>query len=104
MSLRSIALTALVIVVVWLWQANRKLKDRALRRAMQYCKELDVKLLDQTIVLKRLRPQRDSRGRWHLMRQYEFDFSAGGTARYKGEVLMQGRQITRIQLQPHRVD
>ncbi len=104
MSLRSILLTAVVIVIVWLWQNNRRYKDRALRAAAHYCEQLSLRLLDDTVVLKRMRPQRNAHGNWLLARRYVFDFSSVGGQRYQGEVVMLGSKIERIQLEPHRVD
>ncbi len=104
MSLRSILLTAMVVAVVWVWQNNRRYKDRALLRARRYCEELDVRLLDDTVVLKQMRLRRNRSGHWVWARRYVFDFSADGPRRYQGEVLMLGAHIERIQLQPHRID
>ena len=104
MSLRSIALTACVVLIVWWWQRSRRVKDIALVRAKSYCESLSLRLLDDALVLKRLRPTRLRSGSWVCERRFAFDFSTAGGQRYAGEVRMLGLQVERIQLQPHRID
>ncbi|TNC80981.1 MAG: DUF3301 domain-containing protein [Oleiphilus sp.] len=104
MQLRSIALTSLVILIAWYWVKNREIKDQALVAAARYCKELSLMLLDQTIVLKRQRIRKNSRGRWCIERSYQFDFTSTGDDRYQGRIVMEGPRVSSIKLAPHRID
>jgi len=104
MSLRSILLTGLVIAGVWYWLRSRELKDVALRAASKYCASLDLELLDQTVVFRGLGLQREASGSLRIRRRYHFDFTSTGEDRYQGELVLLGRKVEKISLQPHRID
>jgi len=104
MSLRSIFLTALVFLGVVYWLRARDLKQLALIEASKYCKELDLSLLDESVVLRSIKPMRNSRGKRCLSRTYQFDFTSNGNDRYQGEIRLSGKQVLQIKLPPHRID
>lgn len=104
MSLRSIFLTALVFLGVVYWLRARDLKQIALIAARQHCKSLNLSLLDETVVLKRIKPMRSQQGKPVLSRTYHFDFSSNGEDRYQGEISLAGKRILKIKLPPHRID
>jgi len=103
-SLKSIFLTVIVVCSVWYWLRARELKDQTLRAAAQHCEELSLKLLDDSVVLKSIRPVRSKNGNISLKRYYQFDFTSTGEDRYQGEIHLVGRQVQQIKLQPHRVE
>ena len=96
-------MTALVCLVVWYWLKAREMKEWALRLATQHCRELDLELLDQTVVLKKLKPFKMANGSWCIAREYQFDFSSSGDDRYKGRIRLLGRRLDGVTLAPHRV-
>ena len=104
MQLRSIALTALVILIVWYWVKGREIKDLALQATRKYCNELSLMLLDQTVALKRVRVVRDARGQLCIERCFHFDFTSSGDDRYQGKIVMHGQTVASIKLAPHRID
>ena len=104
MSLRSIFLTALVFLGVVYWLRARDLKQLALVAASNHCKSLNLSLLDETVVLKRIKPMRSPEGKLALTRTYYFDFSSNGEDRYQGEISLAGKRILQIKLPPHRID
>lgn len=104
MSLRSIFLTALVFLGVVYWLRARDLKQLALMAATQHCKSLDLSLLDESVVLKSLKPQRNPQGKLCLVRSYHFDFTSNGEDRYQGEISLTGKRVLHIKLPPHRID
>ena len=104
MSLRSIALSALIALLVWYWLKARELKERVFNLASARCEELGLSLLDQAVVLKKLSIARDRKGRFRLLREYQFDFSSTGEDRYKGMIRLIGTQVDELKLAPHRVD
>jgi len=104
MSLRSIALTALIILAVWYWLRAREIKEQSFKAAAKYCDELSLKLLDDSVVLKQIRPVRSSQGHRCLQRLYLFEFTSTGEDRYQGEIVLIGRKVEHIKLQPHRVE
>ncbi len=92
---------ALGLVGLMIWQ-NAGFRDRAVGLARQHCEHMNVQLLDDTVSLISLRPRRDKRGNFKLARRYEFEFTATGDQRYHGELTLMGRQLSTIELAPHR--
>lgn len=104
MSLRSIFLTALIFLGAVYWLRARDLKQLALNKATQHCKDLDLALLDESVVLKKISLLRNLQGRLVLSRTYHFDFTSNGENRYQGLIILAGRQVLQIKLPPHRID
>jgi hypothetical protein len=79
---------------------------RALERAREAgrmrCAEVGVVLLDDTVVLTRLRPMRDAEWRWTLYREYQFEFTGDGVTRYGGEITLIGDQVQDLVMEPYR--
>nr|WP_246480376.1 DUF3301 domain-containing protein [Motiliproteus sediminis] len=88
--------------LVLVWWHGRGIKDAALRATRRHCDELDLQLLDESLVLRSIRLGRDPGGWPRLRRRYSFEFSATGDERYSGETLLLGRRVQRIELPPHR--
>ena len=103
MSLKSIFLTALVILGAIYWLRARDLKQLALVEATRYCSNLQLTLLDESVALKGLKFFPVGQGR-KLCRCYQFDFTVNGEDRYQGEIILTGRRVLKIQLPPHRID
>mgnify|MGYP000332424727 CR=1 FL=1 len=103
MSLRSIFLTVLVFCAAWYWLRARELKDQILKHAARYCDDLSLKLLDESVVLKELKPHKLSQGGLCLKRRYVFEFTSTGEDRYQGEIVVLGRHIEHVKLETHRV-
>lgn len=93
---------AVGLVGVLLWQ-NAGVRERATGIAKQHCQQMDVQLLDDTVSLASLRPRRDRRGNFHIARRYEFEFTATGDFRYRGELTLLGQHLHDVQLEPHRI-
>lgn len=92
-----LVVAVLGLVVVYWWEA-RGAKAWALHYARQRCQALGLQLLDQSVVLTRLRLQRSATGslQWH--RFYGFEFSPDGVNRYKGELELEGRRCARLDM------
>ncbi|WP_341936668.1 DUF3301 domain-containing protein [Marinimicrobium sp. C2-29] len=95
-------LTAVVLVIYYSWRAFQA-KDLAFAAARRHCDEMEVQMLDQSVYLRRLWIKRDSRGRPGLWRAFYFEFTVTGGDRYFGRVLMLGRHIQGVELEPHRL-
>lgn len=103
MSLRSIFLTVLVFCAAWYWLRARELKDHILKYAARHCDDLSLKLLDESVVLKELKPCKSLKGGFCLKRRYSFEFTSTGEDRYQGEIVVIGRHIEAVTLETHRV-
>jgi hypothetical protein len=87
----------LLLIAYW-WRISGQ-KTHALNRAKQHCEKSGLQFLDQTLVFIRHRIEKDARGKRHLCRFYEFDFSIEGEERRKGEIMLSGFYVIRIVLE-----
>lgn len=95
-------LFVIIMVIVYLRQAMGA-RDIAFAAAQRHCKEMDVQMLDQSVYLRRLWVKRNARGALTLWRAFYFEFTSTGEDRYLGRVVMLGRRVEAVQLEPHRV-
>ena len=96
-------LLALVAGCAYWWRAHG-MKERALNATRRHCREMEVELLDDTVVLKGCWLKRDGARRWHMWRSYLFEFTTTGEQRYSGRIVLLGDRVETIQLAPHRFD
>jgi hypothetical protein len=100
LTLMDLVWAALFVLLLNHWWRSRDAKAFALQYAAKRCQELDLQLLDQSMVLKKIRLRRGSDGlHWH--RRYEFEFSSTGTERYPGSVELAGNRLLGIEMAAH---
>ncbi len=90
---------ALVLMVVAFWHHSR-LNQMALRAAIQHAEQQGLQLLDQSVILHRLRIRRDHQGGLRLERRYRFEFSLQGDRRFRGWITLLGRHVARVESEP----
>lgn len=96
------------------WWRTSEQKRIAIAGARAYCKDRNLQLLDETLVFKQHRIERENRRpsanalpsrldapvklqpRRRLCRVYEFDYSHGGVDRHSGEIILSGYSILRV--------
>jgi hypothetical protein len=100
--LGDVALGLLLALVAGLWWQGHAVRERALALTRAHCRRFEVQLLDETVVLRQLRPVRSGAG-LRLRRVYEFEFSSTGDQRYRGWTVMEGARLQSIDLQAHRL-
>lgn len=88
------------LVGAWIWR-GLGLRDQALMLVRQHCKQADVQLLDESIVLNRLRIARNQAGRIGIVRSYGFEFTVTGERRYRGSIRLHRGRLQGIELAPH---
>lgn len=101
----NLALSDLLIIFalaafVYLWWLGKAIKERAIPQVKQHCKKFNVQLLDDTIA------QEKTRLIWHngqirIKRQYCFEFTSTGEARYHGSISFINQTLEHINLDPH---
>lgn len=101
LTLSSIFWTACAVALISFWWQGDKIKGTALQHLYHYFREQDLQLLDQTVVLKSVWPQRGDSGSLQLRRRYEFEFTSTGTERYQGLIELHGLRLGRIELEAH---
>lgn len=89
------------VALVSFWWHSDGVKTRALAAAQQRCRDEGVQLLDHTLVISKVKPRRDDQGSWCLQRDYRFEFTSTGEQRYQGSIVMVGRRLHRLELEPH---
>ena len=85
--------------VLLVWQTAMRAREAALRAAHDACRKMSVQLLDDTVACARLRLVRTANGRgWCLQRTFVFEFSSTGNNRGAGSLLLEGGEVTLIDL------
>jgi hypothetical protein len=90
-----------VIAVYW-WQSGL-FKGRARELATAHCKQLDLQLLDQSMVITAIWPALSRSGKIEFRRTYQFEFSSIGDNRYQGQLVMQGLRLKSIDLETYKL-
>ena len=93
----------LLMAIGWFWWDSRGVAEHATRVAKQYCESMNLSFLNDTVAWQKIRLKRNLKGRMAFERSYFFEFSSDGNQRYRGEVVMLGKRVKNIQLDPHRV-
>lgn len=87
----------------WLWLENQGMRERAIAIAKDFCTQENVQFLDGAMALVRMRLRRDALGRMAIMRTYQFEFSDTGDNRLKGTIILLGKSLETLHLQPYRL-
>lgn len=85
--------------VIWYLLDTIAAKERAVRIAGEACRHQQLQLLDETVVLERLRTRRDTDGRLRWLRYYRFEVSLDGDQRRHGSVVLLGNRPLSISLE-----
>lgn len=81
------------------WWEGLKKRELAIQAARLICQRAGVQLLDETVVLKGLKPRRDENQRLSLRREFRFEYSDTGDNRLPGLVVMLGNKVLSVDLQ-----
>ncbi|MEM8563439.1 MAG: DUF3301 domain-containing protein [Pseudomonadota bacterium] len=95
-SLMDIGIIVLLGAVGLYFMSAIRVRELALQAVIRAGREDDYQLLDQSVHIQRLSMSRDTEGRWHIWRQYRFDYSFDGVQRQQGHVIMLGKQLQAI--------
>ncbi len=89
-------------VLAYWWQSG-SFKGRARELATRYCQQLELQLLDQSMVISGIWPQRNGSGSLSLRRTYQFEFTSTGEKRYRGTLILFGMKLKSIQLETYKL-
>lgn len=95
-------LLLLLTAIAWIWWDSRATAELALEAVRRRCDWAGVVLLNDTVAWKQMRLRRNRNGRITFERTYRFEFSADLQVRHQGEVVMLGRQMQSILMDPYR--
>lgn len=88
---------------LWYWLSARTMKEMALQAVRRHCQQMNLELLDESVVLKGYWLKRDPLGQMRLWRSYVFDFSSTGDDRYQGRIIFLGKHVEAVHIPPHRL-
>jgi len=91
--MKEILLILVLMLILWFWRDSLKTRERAIQVSRRACDEIHAQLLDDTVVLSKLRLCRTNNGTMALCRMYGFDFSLDGEQRRAGTVSMRGQVV-----------
>ncbi len=84
---------AIMLAGAWFWLDSFKARDAGIRAARAACEAEELLLLDDTVALGALRPERDEGGSLRLRRTYHFEYSDTGNNRRSGSVTLLGVEL-----------
>ncbi len=84
------------ISLAWYWFAGAQAREQAVLAARRACERHGLQLLDETVLLERLRPRRGRDGRMRLRREYSFEFGNDGTVRNHGSLVLFGGRVVEM--------
>jgi len=88
----------LLALVGWWWWDSMQAREVAVTAARRACRTFSTQLLDDSVVLRRIRPRRDRGGRMRLLRMYTFEFTRAGDERRNGYASVLGRHVLDVHL------
>ena len=102
--LSDIVLIFLICLAYVYWFDAQKVKEIALDTAKDHCLAAQVQMLDGYVALNGIGLKRDKAGKLQMRRSFQFEFSSTGLERYNGTVLMLGRRVESISMEPYRIE
>lgn len=89
------------LLAIALWQ-HLNISQAAHQAIHRYAQQHNLILLDQSVVLERIRLKRSKQSLFAIERKYRFEFSPVANTRYTGTVTYLGKRQSRIELPAHR--
>ena len=102
--LNDIILIVFMCLLYGYWHNAQKAKEVALKAAIAHCRLIDVQMLDDYVALSSVSLKRDRLQKLWLQRSFVFEFSSTGNERYNGKVLLMGRRVDSVYMDPYRID
>lgn len=97
-SLLEVAILLGLAAMAAYWASAVRGKEIARAAGQRACRQADVQFLDDTVVLARIRLQRQGGGQIGWAREYHFEYTHGGDDRQRGQVLLLGQRVERVAL------
>lgn len=101
MDFLSICFLLLLAVLVWYWFDSLHALELARETGRRACSDKEVQFLDDTVARIELELVRDESGRRILRRTYRFEFSETGNTRIEGRVILSGKKVESVTMDPY---
>ena len=99
----NISILLLILAVTAYYYSGLRTRELAVAAAKNYCQNLQLQLLDQSVSLSHTRIVMRRHTVLAFQRNYRFEFTATGDERYHGKISMLNQHIQSVWLQPHRL-
>lgn len=101
----TISLLFLLILAAlgWFWLDSLRALEIARHAAKRVCDEAQVLFLDDTVAGIGLKMVRDDSGRRVMRRTYRFEFSETGNSRLEGHLVLLGKRIESVTMEPYQI-
>ena len=99
MDISAFLATVVLVASIWFTFDSLRARELATTRAREHCRSHGRQFLDGTVALKSIRLGR-IRGSLSVRRIYHFDFAEMHTVRRRGMIVMLGRTIEQLVLDP----
>jgi hypothetical protein len=90
------------IALVYWWNSG-SFKGRARDLAISHCRQLDLQLLDQSMVIHGIWPVKSINHGFCFRRNYQFEFTSTGEQRYQGLLVLEGLTLKSIDLEAYKI-
>ena len=103
MDVTSLLLLLLAAAGGWFWLDSMRALEIARQAGKRVCSNAGVQFLDDTVARVALALVRDDSGRRVLRRTYRFEFSDTGNSRLEGHLVLLGRRIESVTMEPYQI-
>ena len=103
MDVASLLLLLLLAALGLFWFDSLSALEVARAKGKRVCNDANVQFLDDTVANIGLALVRDQSGRRVLRRTYRFEFSETGDSRLEGRMVMLGRRVESVTLEPYQM-
>ncbi|MDO8263460.1 MAG: DUF3301 domain-containing protein [Gallionella sp.] len=103
MDVASLLLLLLLAALGWFWFVSLSALEVARAKGKRVCDDANVQFLDDTVANISLALVRDKAGSRVLRRTYRFEFSETGDSRLEGRLVMLGRRVESVTLEPYQI-
>lgn len=103
MDLASLLLLLTLAALGWFWFDSLSALEVACAAGRKVCGKAAVQFLDDTVASTGLAVVRDQHGRRVLRRTYRFEFSETGNSRLEGRVVVLGKSVESVTLEPYQI-
>ena len=87
----------------WLFYDGMRVREIALDAGREYCNNLNLQFLDETVCRQRIGLARAGDGRLRIRRAFGFEFTSDGERRYRGELTTLGARVIDVNVEIHRI-
>ena len=103
MDVTSLLLLLLLAALGWFWFDSMSSLEIARNAGRQVCRDASVQFLDDTVAGIGLALVRNDSGHRVLRRTYRFEFSETGDSRLEGRVILLGRRVESVTMEPYQI-